>query len=299
MRRTQWLGLVALFTAWSASGAGAVTLTQVVSIYADEKGVALKEPRGVGCNINSVVVVADTGNRRLVSYTFQGGAVQGGAEIRVGQIGNPVRVKLTSRGEIFVLEGKQRRIVHLSASGEFRGYVEPVDQALSSFAPTTFDIDPNDNLNVLDASSNRALILDPTGKTLRILPLPRGSGVFTDLAGDSQGTLFLVDSANAMVYSAAADATAFSPLTRGMKDSMSFPTNIATDSKGLLYVMDLTGGSIVLLAEQGGSFQGRAMGYGWNEGMLRYPSDLCVNGRGEAFIADRANSRVQVTTVVR
>ena len=302
MRQTRrvWLGLAVALATWGASYAGAVTLQPVVSIYADEAGLALREPRSVGCNAESVIVVADTGNHRLVRYTFEGGAVRGGTPIKVGQIGNPVRVKLSSKGEIFVLEGKQHRIVRLSPTGEFRGYVEPVGlSAPSSFTPVTFDIDPNDNLSILDGLSQRALVLDSSGKVVRDLALPRGPTLFTDIAADAQGTLFLIDTVNATIYSAAAGASSFSPLTRAMKDSMSLPTTIATDSRGLLYVMDLTGGSILLLAQQGGSFQGRALGFGWNEGMLRYPTDLCVNAKGEAFVADRANSRVQVATVVR
>lgn len=296
----KWLGVTALVVGWGASDAGAVTLTPVASIYADEKGGPLNGPKGVGCNESSVVVVADTGNHRLVRFTFADGAVRGGTEIRIAQVGNPIRAKLTSNGEIFVLDGKQRRIARLSSGGEFQGFVEPVAlPAPSTFAPASLDVDPNDNLIVLDSPSNRALVLDRGGKVLRIVPMPRGSGVFTDVVGDSHGTLFLIDTVSSMVYSAVANATSFSPLTREMKEAMSFPTSLATDSKGLLYVMDLTGGSIVLLAEQGGSFQGRAMGFGWNEGMLRYPSDLCVNGKGEAFIADKANSRVQIANVVR
>jgi len=38
---------------------------------------------------------------------------------------------------------------------------------------------------------------------------------------------------------------------------------------------------------------------GWNEGLLNAPSQMCINGKGQAFIADRGNSRVQVFSLVR
>jgi hypothetical protein len=33
---------------------------------------------------------------------------------------------------------------------------------------------------------------------------------------------------------------------------------------------------------------------GWKEGLLNYPSQLCVNDRGEIFVADTNNSRIQI-----
>jgi hypothetical protein len=38
---------------------------------------------------------------------------------------------------------------------------------------------------------------------------------------------------------------------------------------------------------------------GWNEGLLYYPSQMCLNEKGEVFIADRGNSRVQVFSIVK
>jgi hypothetical protein len=33
---------------------------------------------------------------------------------------------------------------------------------------------------------------------------------------------------------------------------------------------------------------------GWKEGELLYPADICLNDKGEIFIADRGNNRVQM-----
>jgi len=38
---------------------------------------------------------------------------------------------------------------------------------------------------------------------------------------------------------------------------------------------------------------------GWTEGLLYYPSQMCLNDNGQAFIADRGNSRIQVFSIVR
>jgi len=38
---------------------------------------------------------------------------------------------------------------------------------------------------------------------------------------------------------------------------------------------------------------------GWKEGLLYYPSQMCVTGGEVAVIADRENSRVQVYKLLR
>lgn len=290
--RLSLLGLAAVVIAASGPPARAATLRQLESIYADQNGRPLKEPRGVGCNGGSTVVVADTGNRRLLRFEFQNGKLRGGTEMKVAQIPNPVRVKLGSDGEIFVLDGKQRRIARLTATGQFKSWLEPPDSL-------SFDVDPKNNIYLLDGKSHRAVVLDSSGKTLKSIALPRDSGFFADIAADVSGTIFLLDSMNASIYTASRDARAFSPLSNSLREWVSFPTTIASDSMGLLYLADLTGGSIIILGQQGGAFEGKGLGYGWNEGMLRYPAGLCVDQKGNAFIADKANNRVQIARVIR
>ncbi len=48
-----------------------------------------------------------------------------------------------------------------------------------------------------------------------------------------------------------------------------------------------------------GSFVARQLTPGWDEGSLKQPSQMCINDRDEAFIADRDNSRVQVFQLIR
>jgi hypothetical protein len=79
---------------------------------------------------------------------------------------------------------------------------------------------------------------------------------------------------------------------------MDFPTSLAMDRRGRIYIVDHNGNRIVILG-QDGSFQGQQLGMGWKEGLLRYPSYVCVNQKDEIFIADRNNSRVQIFTLVQ
>ena len=63
-------------------------------------------------------------------------------------------------------------------------------------------------------------------------------------------------------------------------------------------MVDQYGNGIVVLGADG-SFQGRQLAIGWGDGVLYYPGQLCINARGEAFIADRSNNRVQIFNTSR
>jgi hypothetical protein len=101
-----------------------------------------------------------------------------------------------------------------------------------------------------------------------------------------------------MLFSAAKDSNGFSPLTKSLREYLNFPTSMAIDNQGRLYVVDENGGGIVLLGRDG-TYMGRQLSMGRNEGLLYYPSQAAINGKGEVFIADRGNSRVQIFNIIK
>ncbi len=244
-------------------------------------------------------IVGDTENNRLLQYTFQDKSTKGGKEIKVQQLSYPIRVQLNSKGEIFALDGKQRRIVRLSPEGEYKDYVTPEGiPSPASFVPRSFKIDSKDNIYILDIFGARVIIAGPDGKYQKHISFPKEYGFFSDLQVDFKGNIFLVDSIKDMVFTAARDAKEFSPLTKGLREYLSFPTSITSDNRGTLYLVDENGAGIVILGADG-SFLGRQLTMGWTEGLLYYPSQMCLNEKGEAFIADRGNSRVQIFNIIR
>ena len=290
--------LVILSLPLSAPAAEAVKLRHVVSVYADEKGAGLRTPEGVACNDKALLVVGDTGNGRLVRFTFQEGNVKGGTEIRVPQLSYPVRIQVNSKGDIFALDAKARRIVRLAPDGSFKGYVTAEGASPSAMTPRSFKIDRDDAIYVLDVFSARVLLLNPDGKFQKQIAFPKEYGFFSDLAVDPKGNVLLIDSVDGRAFSAAKNANSFSPLGGSLKEHLSFPVSLTTDNRGTIFITDENGGAIGILS-QDGSFLGKQLSMGWNEGLLYYPSQVCVNEKGETFIADRGNSRVQVFTLVK
>ncbi len=297
LMRNILITLTALFVL-SAPGFAAVKLRHIVSVYQDAQQKGLKQPEGVACGKNSQLVVADSGNGRLVRYTFQSESLLAGLDIKVPQLTYPVRVQIDGRGNILALDEKQRRIVRFSPEGEFRGYVEPAGMpAAATLVPRSFKVAGNGNLYVLDIFSANVVVLDAEGKFLKKIPFPDHYGFISDLAVDFTERVLLIDSVESIVYAAPKDANKFVPLTQSMKENVNFPTSITTDKKGIIYLVDQTGGDVIIIG-QDGAFQGRLMGMGWKEGLLRYPSQACIDDEGELFIADRSNNRVQIFKIV-
>jgi sugar lactone lactonase YvrE len=290
--------VISLFPPLNTFSAETVKFKYLQSVYFDEKGGGLKQPEGVASGEKSLLVIGDTGNDRLVRYTFQDRSLKGGSEIKIPQLSNPIRIQINSKGEIFALDGKKRRIVRLSPEGTFRNYVDPEGiPSPSPFVSKSFGIDRSDNIYLLDIFTGRVLVLNPEGKYQKQIPFPKEYGFFSDLSIDSKGNILLIDCVKATVFSAPKDSNSFSPLTKSLREYLDFATSI-TDRRGSVYVVDEDGGGIVILGADG-TFVGRQLTKGWNEGLLYFPSQMSVNERGEIFIADRGNSRVQIFTLVK
>jgi hypothetical protein len=275
-------------------GAGANSFKWVTSIYADANGVGLERPEGVACG-EKFVVVADTGNNRLVRYAYDGSTVTAEAEFSLGK-SNPILLQLNSKGELYFLDGRERRIVVLKASGERVGFLNPKSTRSSKeIVPKSFRIDANDNIYILDIFSQHVIVLDSDWQFSRKIPLPESDGFFSDLAIDGQGRIYVLDSVEAVVHSVAKGAETFTPFTGSMKEIVNFPARLAVDDRGFLYLVDQNGSGLGLVAPDG-SLLGRRLGMGWNKSGLYYPSQICISG-GNVFIADRSNSRVQMYSV--
>lgn len=263
----------------------------IQSVYDDGKGIGLKYPEGVACT-DDYFIVGDTGNNRLVKYTYQDKNVKAG-EFDM-PVTSPIAVQVNSKGEIYALDGRDRRILVLNADGTEKGYLSPKGSPVAlKLVPRSFKIDRNDKIYVLDVFAEVVLVLDPAGSYLRHIPFPEQFGFFSDLAVDKQGTVYLLDSTEVAVYSAAPDADQFSLLGKSLKEYMNFPTNIAIDSSGIIFLVDKHGGNLVLVSRDG-SFLGHKFGYGWRESQFYYPAQLCISEGGKFFIADRNNSRIQL-----
>lgn len=274
-------------------------LRYLASVYVDDKEAGLKLPEGVACDAKGTFVVGDTGNDRLLRFTYRDTTVSGGSEIRIPELSAPSWVQLNSKGEIFALDGKQRRIVRLGPDGAFKRALsyEGVGGA-ATVVVKSFKIDAADSIYVLDVFSARVIVLNAEGTFQRTLPFPDDTGFVADLAVDFAGNVLLLDSVKRRLYSAAKDATSFAPLGGDLSESLTTMPTSMTASRGTIFVVEGSGSSIVTFGRDG-SFLARQLTEGWKEGMLDHPAQMCVNDKDEVFVADRDNSRIQVFGLIR
>ncbi len=301
MKRVSCAGLVAaaLVVAQLGLGAAEGKFRHLLSIYADGAGAGLNLPEGVACGAGGQVLVGDTGNDRLLRFTLQDRKVGDGAEIKVPQLTTPSRVRLNSKGEIYALDSRQRRIVHLGAGGEFKEVVSYTGAPPpATIVPKDFAIDSADGIYVLDVFSARVLVLGADGAFQKAIPFPEAARAGSDIAVDSAGNVVLLDAIGRRLFSAAKGADAFTPVGGDLTQFLSTLPTAVVPSKGIIFVVEGNGGSIAAFG-QDGSFLSRQLGPGWNEGLLNHPAGMCINDRDEAFIADRDNSRIQVFQLLR
>ena len=288
--------LCLLIVAGGAQGAEGLRLRPLAPIYVDDQDVGLKHPEGVACIGNSRLLVADTGNGRILSYTYTEDTIIPEPPIVLAQSSRPIRVELDSAGDLIVLDGKLRRIMRFDASGDFKAYVDPPGLQ-GTFIPRNFTLDKNDMLYAIDIFSARVLVIDRDGALIRQIAFPDEYGFISDLTVDPVGNVYAIDSVQRKVHSAKRSDTALSPLTAEMSEDLDFPTAIYANASGTLFIADQHGGGIVILGRDG-SFQGRQSAMGWGQGLLRYPTDLCVDTDGNMFVADRENNRIQGFSII-
>lgn len=294
---SSWLVSLALGAVPALASAQSVVLVHEGTIYADANEVPLKAPEGVACTDSGHVVVADTGNQRLLLYTLQDGRLRGGNEVKLAQLTAPLRVQIAANGDVLALDWKTRKIVRVAADGSFGGILEPTGvKGPPAVTPVSFKLDAGGStVYVLDGKERRVLVVDRSSGAVKAeVQLPK-EGIFTDVAVDAGGTLYAVDAVNAAIWAAEKGAPAFKALTQGMKDRMSFPAYL-TASKGKLFVVDQNGNGVVILGIDG-TYQGRQLSIGWSEGLVNYPAQLCLTDAGMVFLADRFNNRVQTFSI--
>jgi hypothetical protein len=122
--RTRNLAALLAILAPAAAMAQSSGLRFEKSIYADEKDVALKAPEGVACGEGSSLIVADTGNARLVTFNWKDGVLSGGTPIKLAQLPHPTRLQIDRKGDLLVLDRKARRIGRVGVGRTFAGWLE-------------------------------------------------------------------------------------------------------------------------------------------------------------------------------
>ncbi len=178
-------------------------------------------------------------------------------------LGEGIGVATNSKGHIFVYTRSQEtRLFEFDAKG---AYVREIGEGLYGFTfAHAVRVDPQDNIWAVDEGSNMVIKFNPAGRVVLVLG-HRPEAV----EGIPQGTM-----PEPYIFSR--------------------PTDVAWDAAGNIFVSDGYGNSRVVKYDKDGRFLKSVGTKGAAPGQLNLPHTMAVDAKGNVYVGDRSNSRLQV-----
>lgn len=267
------------------------------ALFGEETPLALLKPYGVAVNREGTIYVTDVAKLfvfdRKNSRVFLIGEEAGTGKLRI-----PIGVSVSSDGRIYVADTAADRVFMYNSTGRLLGLI---GQPGEFSGPSGLAIDEKrGRLYIADAKKHFVKVYTLDGKTVLSTLGDRGgeTGKFnypTNLALDSEGNLYVVDTGNFRVQ-------VFSPEGKHLRNigsvgdrpgNFSRPKGIAIDSEDHVYIVDAAfqnfqifnkEGQVLLHVGEGGS----------QPGQFLLPAGISVDDEDRIYVVDQLNSRVQV-----
>jgi len=184
-------------------------------------------------------------------------------------LGEGIGIATNSKGHIFIFTRSQRtRLFEFDQAGAF---VREIGEGLYGFVfAHAVRVDPQDNIWAVDEGSNMVIKFNPEGRVVMTMgrrPEP------SDAVGQP--------------------APAPDPANPG-KYIFNRPTDVGWDAAGDIFVTDGYGNSRIVKYDKQGRFLAQAGGKGSEPGQLNLPHSMAMDAKGNAYVADRTNRRIQV-----
>ncbi|MDD2699058.1 MAG: BspA family leucine-rich repeat surface protein, partial [Arcobacteraceae bacterium] len=269
-----WLSLSSDISVTTFAGDGTAGSTDGIGATAQ-----FNSPSGVAVDSSGNVFVADYINHKIRKITpdgnvstFAGSGTDGFADGTgtAAQFNYPYGVAVDSNGNVYVADVYNNKIRKITPDGNVSTFAGSGTDGFADGSSTTAQfnhprgvaVDSNGNVYVADVYNNKIRKITPDGNV-------------STLAGSTSGF---------------ADGT-------GTAAKFNFPSGVAVDSNGNVYVADVDNNKIRKITPDGnvstlaGSTSGFADGTG-TAAKFNYPSGVAVDSNGNVFIAD-TNNRIR------
>lgn len=273
-------------------------------------------PSSVAATASGNLVVADTGNNRIVKFNPQGQLITtwGRYGHGNGEFDVPSALSMDSSGNIYVLDTAlgNNRVLKFDQHGKFvlawgkSGAGEGEFSFVTGQSDMAISLD--DEIYISDTENNRIQKFSGGGDFLGYLK-PSSEECPSDcqfyrpsgLAFDSSGNLFVLHKGtrdapkNLVVKLSASDEYQISfqiDAAADNGDGVSDLAGAAIDDSGNLYVADITGHRILIYSPDG-VYQGSLGSQGSSTSQFSTPMDLCFGSDGKIYITDRDNNRIE------
>jgi sugar lactone lactonase YvrE len=184
-------------------------------------------------------------------------------------LGEGIGVATNSKGHIFVYTRSQRtRMFEFDQKGN---YVREIGEGLYGFVfAHAVRVDSQDNIWAVDEGSNMVIKFNPEGRVVMTLgrrPEPTDGLAAAPPAG---------------------------PAANPGKYVFDRPTDVGWDPAGNIFVSDGYGNSRVVKYDKNGRFIATVGSKGSEPGQFNLPHTLAVDAKGNVYVGDRSNRRIQV-----
>ena len=184
-------------------------------------------------------------------------------------LGEGIGVATNSKGHIFVYTRSQRtRLFEFDSKGS---YIREIGEGLYGFVfAHAVRVDSQDNIWAVDEGSNMVIKFNPEGRVVMTLgrrPEPVDALAVAPPAG---------------------------PAAEPGKYIFDRPTDVGWDPAGNIFVSDGYGNSRVVKYDKNGRFITSVGSKGSEPGQFNLPHTLAVDLKGNVYVGDRSNRRIQV-----
>jgi hypothetical protein len=185
-------------------------------------------------------------------------------------LGEGIGVATNSKGHIFVYTRSQNtRLFEFDQKGTF---LKEIGEGLYGFAfAHAVRVDPQDNIWAVDEGTNMVIKFNPEGKVLMVLGRRP-------------------ESVEGVPLTPAPTA----PVPPALKYTFNRPTDVTWDAAGDIFVSDGYGNSRVVKYDKNGRFITSVGTKGAAPGQLNLPHSITSDAKGNVYVADRSNRRIQV-----
>ena len=176
-------------------------------------------------------------------------------------LGEGIGVATNSKGHIFVYTRSQAtRLFEFDAKGN---YLREIGEGLYGFAfAHAVRVDAQDNIWAVDEGTNMVIKFNPEGRVVMVLGRRPEPGEAAPAAPE--------------------------PYT------FNRPTDVAWDAAGDIFVAEGYGNSRVVKYDKNGRFIASVGSKGSAPGQLNLPHTIATDAKGNVYVGDRSNSRIQV-----
>ena len=212
-----------------------------------------------------------------------------------GALTSPTSIVKDSKGRFFVAEPAKGDILEIDIGQKS---VKPIDFSAAAGAnpvyPGNMAVDSKDQLYIVDKANQRILLFDSSLKFEREILVKESRGL-KDVKVDEMVRIYALSAIDGSicVYNDQGNLLLRFGSRGADKGEFDFPTSLAIDRKGLIYVADQHKNQVLVFNNKG-RFLYAFSQLGWREGRLHRPSFIYINSSDRIFIVDRANTRISV-----